>query len=150
MSSRERHAGFARAMAEAGCALEPDLVRRGSFSPDFAREAALAMIAGNAPPTAIFASSDYLAIGALLALRAAGIDVPRDMSFISFDDTPLGAMLTPALTAIRQPIEALGRHGFQALYALMTRKPAARLTRLPVELIERDSVARPRAKGKLI
>jgi LacI family transcriptional regulator len=86
----------------------------------------------------------------LLGLRRAGIEVPRDMSFISFDDTPLGAMLTPALTAIRQPIEALGRHGFQALFALMNRRPAAKLTRLPVELIERDSVARPRAKGKLI
>lgn len=150
MSSLERFAGFARAMASAGLEIEPQLVHRGSFSPDFARDAALGMIAAKAPPTALFASSDYLAIGALLGFRRAGIEVPRDMSFISFDDTPLGAMLTPALTAIRQPIEALGRHGFQALFALMNRRPAAKLTRLPVELIERDSVARPRAKGKLI
>ena len=71
------------------------------------------------------------------------------MSLISFDDTPLGAMLTPALTAIHQPIEALGRHGFQALYALMQRKPAPKLTRLPVELVERDSVAKPRTRGRL-
>jgi LacI family transcriptional regulator len=147
MSSMERYAGFVRAMRSAGLEIEPQLVRRGSFSPDFARDAALAMIAGKSPPTALFASSDYLAIGALLGLRRAGIDVPRDMSFISFDDTPLGAMLTPALTAIRQPIEALGRHGFQALFALMNRKPTAKLTRLPVELIERDSVAKPRVKG---
>jgi len=83
-------------------------------------------------------------------LREAAIEVPRQMSFISFDDTPLGAMLTPALTSVRQPIEALGRHGFQALYAVMNRRPAAKLTRLPVELIERQSVARPRSKGKLI
>ena len=137
-------------MASAGLAVEPQFVHRGSFSPDFARDAALAMVAAKSPPTALFASSDYLAIGALLGLRRAGIAVPGDMSFISFDDTPLGAMLTPALTAIRQPIEALGRHGFQALFALMNRKPAAKLTRLPVELIERDSVSRPRVKGKLI
>lgn len=150
MSSRERYDGFMRAMAGASLEVAPALVHRGSFSPDFARDATLEMVRGAAPPTAIFASSDYLAIGALTGLRQAGIDVPREMSFISFDDTPLGAMLTPALTAIRQPIEALGRHGFQALYALMTRKPAMKLTRLPVELIERDSVSTPRAKGKLI
>lgn len=150
LSSTERYAGFTAAMAAAGLEVDPAFVRRGSFSPDFARDAVLDMVRGKAPPTAIFASSDYLAIGALLGLRHAGVSVPRDMSFISFDDTPLGSMLTPALTAIRQPIEALGRHGFLALYALMNRKPAARLTRLPVELVERDSVARPRLKGKLI
>ncbi len=150
MSSHERFAGFSRAMATAGIAIDDALVRRGSFSPDFARDAVLDMLATPAPPTAIFASSDYLAIGALLALRQARIDVPRQMSFISFDDTPLGALLTPSLTAVRQPIEALGRHGFQALYALMNRRPTPKLTRLPVALIERDSVAKPRGKGRLI
>jgi LacI family transcriptional regulator len=149
LSSEERYAGFVGAMGEAALAIDPQLVHRGSFSPDFARQATLGILKADAPPTAIFASSDYLAIGALLGLRQVGIAVPADMSFVSFDDTPLGAMLTPALTAIRQPIEALGRHGFQLLYALMTRQPAAKLTRLPVELIERDSVAKPRSKGKL-
>ena len=150
LSSTERHAGFVCAMGADGIEVDPAHIRRGSFSPEFARAAVLEMIAGKAPPTAIFASSDYLAIGALKALREAAIEVPRQMSFISFDDTPLGAMLTPALTSVRQPIEALGRHGFQALYAVMNRRPAAKLTRLPVELIERQSVARPRSKGKLI
>ena len=150
LSSTERHAGFVRAMGADGIEVDPAHIRRGSFSPEFARAAVLEMIAGKAPPTAIFASSDYLAIGALKALREAAIEVPRQMSFISFDDTPLGAMLTPALTSVRQPIEALGRHGFQALYAVMNRRPAAKLTRLPVEPIQRQSVARPRSKGKLI
>lgn len=150
MSSAERHAGFERAMTTAGLDIDAALVRRGSFSPEFARNAVREIIAMELPPTAIFASSDYLAIGALLGLRQAGIEVPGQMSFISFDDTPLGALLTPSLTAIRQPIEALGRHGFQTLYALINRQPAAKLTRLPVELIERNSVTTPRTKGKLI
>ena len=150
LSSTERHAGFTRAMDAGGIEIEPALVRRGSFSSDFAQSAVVDMLDQTLPPTAIFASSDYLAIGALKGLRDAGIDVPGQMSFISFDDTPLGAMLTPALTAIRQPIEALGRHGFQALYAVMNHQPTARLTRLPVELIERQSVTRPRSKERLI
>jgi LacI family transcriptional regulator len=150
LSSEERHQGFVDAMRAAGLEVDPEHVRRGSFAPDFARRSVIEIVAGRAPPTAIFASSDYLALGALRGLREAGIDVPRDMSLIAFDDTPLGVMLTPALTAIRQPIEALGRAGFQALYALMNRKPTPRLTRLPVELIERESVTRPRMKEKLL
>lgn len=148
LSSEERYAGFRRAMAEAGLTPVTEHLRRGSFSPDFARLAVLDILRTAAPPTAIFASSDYLALGAVAGLRQAGIDVPRKMSLISFDDTPVGAMLTPALTAIRQPIEAIGRAGFQALYAQLHRKSAPKLTRLPVELIERDSVATPR-KGLL-
>jgi LacI family transcriptional regulator len=148
LSSEERYAGFQRAMGEAGLSTAEGHVRRGSFSPDFARLAVLDILRTVAPPTAIFASSDYLALGAVAGFRQAGVDVPRKMSLISFDDTPVGALLTPALTAIRQPIEALGRAGFQALYAQLNRKSAPRLTRLPVELIERESVATPR-KGLL-
>jgi LacI family transcriptional regulator len=149
LSSEERYAGYARAMSEAGLPLDDTLVRRGSFAPDLARQAALDFVALKSPPTALFASSDYLALGALRGLREAGVSIPSDMSFVSFDDTLIGDMLTPALTAIRQPVGALGRHGFQALHALMTRKPAAKLTRLPVELIERESVAPPRTKGRM-
>ena len=147
-TSEERFAGYAAVMREAGLSLEEQHLHRGSFSADLAEQAVMAMAAARRPPTAIFASSDYLAIGAMRGLRRAGLVVPRDMSLVSFDDTPLSAMLTPALTAIQQPIEALGRHGFQALYALMQRKRAPKLTRLPVTLIERDSVASPRARGR--
>lgn len=147
-TSEERFAGYAAVMREAGLSLAEQHLHRGSFSADLAEQAVMAMAAARTPPTAIFASSDYLAIGAMRGLRRAGLVVPRDMSLVSFDDTPLSAMLTPALTAIQQPIEALGRHGFQALYALMQRKRAPKLTRLPVTLIERDSVASPRARGR--
>jgi LacI family transcriptional regulator len=148
LSSEERYAGFQRAMVEAGLTPAGDHVRRGSFSPAFARLAVLDILRSKSPPTAIFASSDYLALGAVAGLRQAGVDVPRQMSLIAFDDTPVGALLTPALTAIRQPIEAIGRAGFQALYAQLNRRTAPKLTRLPVDLIERDSVATPR-KGLL-
>jgi LacI family transcriptional regulator len=148
-SSEERYAGYCEAMRAAALEVPAGFVHRGSFAPEFAQGAVHELLALRSPPTAIFASSDYLAIGALTGLRQAGIAVPETMSFISFDDTPLGAMLTPPLTAIRQPIAALGRHGFLALHALMHRKPAPKLTRLPVELIERGSVTRPRAGGRL-
>lgn len=142
-SSEERFAGYAQAMREAGLSLADDHVHRGSFAPAAAYSSTKELLALKSPPSAIFATSDYLALGSLRALRDAGVSIPDAMSFVSFDDTMIGDMLTPALTAVRQPIADLGRHGFQALLALMQRKPAPKLTRLPVELIERDSVASP-------
>ena len=140
----ERHAGFVGAMTEAGLPVRPEYVALGSFAPDLARAATLRFLELDAPPTAIFASSDYLAIGAVTGLRDAGLSIPGDLSLIGFDDMPFGALLTPPLTAIRQPVEALGRQGFQVLFALLNGEPTPMLTRLPVELIHRQSVGAPR------
>mgnify|MGYP005831829963 CR=1 FL=1 len=62
------------------------------------------------------------------------------MSFIGFDDMPFGNLLTPPLTAVRQPVEQLGRQGFQLLLQLLNGETPPALTRLPVELIRRQSV----------
>lgn len=140
----ERQAGFARAMAEAGLQIRPDYLAMGSFAPDMARAATLRFLDLAEPPTAIFASSDYLAIGAVTALRDRAIAIPTQMSLIGFDDMPLGALLTPPLTAIRQPVEALGRQGFQVLLSLLNGEATPMLTRLPVDLIRRQSVGTPR------
>jgi LacI family transcriptional regulator len=147
-SVEERLAGFVRAMDELGIPLRHELMQLGSFAPEFARSAVLGFLEERDPPTAIFASSDYLAVGAIRALRLAGLEVPRDMSLVGFDDLPLTELFDPPLTAIRQPIEALGRAGFQALFALLNGRQPEMLTRLPVTLIKRESVAPPR-RGKL-
>ena len=65
------------------------------------------------------------------------------MSLIGFDDMAFGVLLTPPLTAIRQPVEQLGRQGFATLLALLNGESPAMMTRLPVELIRRQSVAAP-------
>ena len=147
-SAEERKAGFRRALHEAGIAPREDLIRVGSFSPDFAKDAVGDFLAMDDPPTAIFGSSDYLVIGAVRGLRNAGISVPAEMSLVGFDDVPMTDLLQPPLTSVRQPMEALGRQGFLALFALLNGKQPAMLTRLPVELIRRGSVAAPR-KGTL-
>ncbi|NEB02894.1 LacI family transcriptional regulator [Streptomyces sp. SID13726] len=59
--------------------------------------------------TAVFAGSDVVALGALAALREAGLRVPQDVSVVGFDDVPFAADLTPALTTVRVPYEELGR-----------------------------------------
>ena len=89
----------------------------------------LSILEAKRPPTAVFASSDYLAIGALRAIRQKGLSIPRDISIVGFDDMPLTDLFDPPLTAIRQPVELLGRTGFQRLFALMNGKRPAPITR---------------------
>lgn len=139
----ERREGFMLAMNEAGVPVRPEYVEMGSFAPELARAATQRFIELPLPPTAIFASSDYLAIGAVMGLRDANVSVPDEMSLIGFDDMAFGALMTPPLSAIRQPVEQLGRLGFQTLLALLNGESPPPLTRLPVELIRRQSVAAP-------
>ncbi|RYE85870.1 MAG: LacI family transcriptional regulator [Hyphomicrobiales bacterium] len=146
-SVEERRAGYLKAMQEAGLEVRPEHVAGGSFASDFARKATLEFLKTPSPPTAIFGSSDYIAIGIVQGLKQAGISVPGQMSVVGFDDMPLTELFNPPLTAVRQPIEALGRQGFQLLLALMNGEQPPMLTMLPVQLIERESVAAPRKGG---
>lgn len=96
-----------------------------------------------ASPTAIFAASDMLAIGALKALREAGLRVPDDVALVGFDDLRIATAVEPALTTVRQPIERLGTMAVDLLLDLMAnppnaRSPAQRII-LPTQLVVRAS-----------
>ena len=141
MSVQERKTGFERAMAEAGLPAAPQAVLLRDYSRAFGDQAATILLGLNPRPSAIFASSDYLAIGVLGAFQRAGLSVPQDMSLIGFDDMPFADLVNPPLTTIRQPVPEMGRLAFQVLLALIHGENAARLSRLPVELVQRKSVA---------
>jgi len=140
MSVRERLAGFERAMAEAGLASRPGWVLLGEYSRDYGRSAAALLLAGPNRPTAVLACSDHIAIGILSAARQMGVHVPRDVSLVGFDDTPFAELVDPPLTTVRQPITQMGRAAFEQLLALMNNTEIVPQTRLPVELIIRQSV----------
>jgi LacI family transcriptional regulator len=139
-SAQERFAGYARALAEAGVAVEESLVRFGSYE-RAAGYSAVKDIMAHAGPTALFTGSDYLAIGALAALREMGLDAPRDLSLVGFDDMPFAEWLHPPLTTVRQPIEEMGRQGVRTLLSQIKDGAAPALVRLATELVERSSVA---------
>jgi LacI family transcriptional regulator len=103
-----------------------------------------ALLDGSEPPTAVFAGSDFIAIGVMQAVRERGLSVPQDISLVGFDDMPFADFLAPGLTTIRQPTADLGRAGLRVLLALINGQRAVELTRLPVTLVERQSVAPPR------
>jgi LacI family transcriptional regulator len=147
LSTEERFAGFARAMSEAGLPVEDGLVRFGAYEREFGRDATRAILA-HKRPTAVFTGSDYIAIGVLEELAAHGLSVPGDLSLASFDDMPFADLLSPPITTVRQPIEALGRLGIRTLLAQIRGEETPPIQRLPTELVIRKSVGPPPGKAK--
>lgn len=141
MSVRERLAGYRRAMSEAGRSIRDEWICLGEYTREFGRDATDRMLAMPHLPSAIVACSDYIAIGVLEALQMAGLDVPSDISLVGFDDMPFAEFINPPLTTVRQPVAEMGRIAFQRLLSLVNKTPVEALTRLPVELIVRHSVA---------
>lgn len=98
----------------------------------------LAMPPGSRP-TAIFAFSDEMACTFMAGLRRAGIEVPRDVSVIGFDDIELASHLNPALTTIRQPKRDLGRNAARVILDRIEGRPVAPLTMLEPQLMVRET-----------
>ena len=96
------------------------------------------------PPTAIFAHTDVMAIGAIRALREHGLSCPRDVSVMGFDNAPLTDAVDPPLTTVELPGERLGREAAALALALVEGRPAESLV-VPTRLIERASTAPPPA-----
>jgi LacI family transcriptional regulator len=144
MSALERLDGFRAAMAETGLPAVPRHIRQGDYSREFGFQAMSDLLALRDAPTAVFAGSDYIAIGAIQAIKAKGLSTPGDVSIVGFDDMPFADFLAPALTTVRQPTSDLGREGFRTLLSLIEGNTSVGVKRLPVTLVERQSVARPR------
>jgi LacI family transcriptional regulator len=143
-STRERFAGFSRALNEAGVAIDQSHIRFGAYDRASGRSAIMEF-AKRLAPTAVFTGSDYIAVGVLDGLRQIGLSAPADFSIASFDDMPFADLMHPPLTTVRQPIEEMGRLGVRTLLAQIKGETPARLARLTVALIVRDSVGPPSA-----
>lgn len=142
-SVNEKLIGYRSAISEAGLPLRENMILFDSFEEEFGTHAFQILWARSERPTAIFASSDALAIGILGAARRAGVVIPKDLSIVGFDDLPYVSYLDPPLTTIRQLPDALGRRGIELLIRGFRGEPvSSEPERLPVELIVRGSVAR--------
>jgi DNA-binding LacI/PurR family transcriptional regulator len=141
-SARDRLVGWRAALAARG--LEEPPVVEGDWSASSGYTAGR-MLASGSDVTAVFAANDDMAIGLIRALNEAGRRVPDDVSVVGFDDVPVAAYVTPPLTTVRQPFDAVAREGL-ALLVYAIEKPHADLPAAadqPVELIVRASTAPP-------
>lgn len=111
-----RETGWRETMRDAGLPTE-GLFAAGDFSFGSGREAAGMLLDAVQRPTAIVASNDQMALATLEIGRERGLDVPADLSIVSFDDTPIVRFAHPALTAIVQPIAAVTARAVELIIA---------------------------------
>jgi LacI family transcriptional regulator, repressor for deo operon, udp, cdd, tsx, nupC, and nupG len=143
--SRDRLYGYRDAILECGLVFDQTLVVNGDFSIRSGIAATESLLNLTSPPTAIFASNDEMAFGAIRAARDAGLRVPEDISVAGFDDIRFAAFVDPPLTTVRQPGQEIGRRAMAHLIKILSgERVADRRMVLPTELIVRGSTAAPR------
>lgn len=141
VNAQERERGYREALAEAGIAVDPHLIGRGSFDRKLGRKAAEAFF--EYEPDAIFAANDHMALGALEALAERGRRVPQDVAVAGFDDIPEAAVV--GLTTARQGLAQMAEAAAEALaeWLALGRAPFVGTRRLTAELIVRASTGLP-------
>ncbi len=134
--SDDRRRGFLAVLHEAGLQVDPNLVVRAPFARDAGYRVARRMLRVRPRPTAIFASSDTQAIGALRAAFEEGLHVPGDIAVIGFDGIPEAHYTLPSLATVVQPIAAIARLTVDKVLARITDRDAPATTDvLPVRLL---------------
>jgi DNA-binding LacI/PurR family transcriptional regulator len=133
--------GYQQALREAG--LMPDAVliaRVPAFDMAAGAAGARRLLVLNSPPTAIFAIADTLALGAMAAIKGAGLRIPQDMALVGFNDIPTAALVDPPLTTVAAPAREMGVQAMRMLKDLIAgRSPAQAQVVLPVSLLVRAS-----------
>lgn len=143
-SARERRLGFEQALANAGIALPRSMIADGTYTFESGLTAAERLLDLMPRPTAIFACNDEMAAGVMHAARQRGLDIPKDLSIVGFDDTPVAAHVWPPLTTVRWPIASMARSAALKLTAGLDGEDIVEEPSLFLStLIRRASVAAP-------
>lgn len=150
-ASAERLAGYHAALAEAGIALDDELVAPGLFTYRSGLDAAEQLLDLQQIPTAIFAANDDMAAATVAAAHRRGLDVPGDLTVCGFDDTPLATTIWPELTTIHQPIADMSRAAVDLLASVIRNARFGLEERrrvLDFTLVRRQSDAAPRLRPR--
>jgi LacI family transcriptional regulator len=114
-TARDRRHGYEAALEAAGITVDPKLVTEATVDPEGGVEGMRRLLALDEPPTAVFTVNNLVALGAIEAVRSAGLEVPDDVALVCFDDIEYASRLYPFLTAMEQPAETFGALGTQLL-----------------------------------
>lgn len=133
--------GYRAALAEHHIPLDEILVRGADFTEKGGYTAMCELLRSSPLPTAVFAANDLLAIGAMSAIREAGLRIPEDIAIIGLDDIPAARLVHPALTTINQFAERLGQRAAEMLFERLDGSVTEGLRdeEMPYELIQRES-----------
>jgi len=143
-SARTRRQAFLDGVRQHGLSPDRRLVREGTHTADGGHKAMASLLRLSRRPTAVVASNDWTAIGALRAIQSAGLRVPDDISLVGFDDIPLASYTNPALTTVRMSAADVGATAFQALFQLIGgERLEGDVYQVATKLIVRESTAKP-------
>ncbi len=134
----DRTLGYRKALEEHGIPWRDELVAVGSFSQKWGYQGMWQLLPQQ--PDAVFAASDLAALGAMQAMREAGVCIPEDIAIVGYDDIAAAQISEPALTTIRQPIRQTGELAAELLIDLAANdSEEVKRIILPTELIVRHS-----------
>ena len=135
-----RFEGYRAALETANLPFNQALVAPGDFTFESGYRAMKQILASNGRSTALFAGNDTIAIGAMLAIREAGLSIPRDYAVVGYDDVPSAAYACPPLTTLRTHAYEHGKLFAEAAIRLMNKETVgSQQDALPLELIIRES-----------
>ena len=117
----KRFAGYQRALVQAGLSFSPEYVCIGSWNESSGYDAMKQLLALPERPDAVFCQSDYLAIGAIRAVREAGLRVPEDIAIVGFDDIDAASVVDPKLTTIAPPHVEIGMEAVHKLFSIVNK-----------------------------
>jgi LacI family transcriptional regulator len=144
-SALERLEGYRAALSDHEIPNRDELITEGDFWQPGGYAAAERLLDLPEPPTAIFASNDLSAFGAMEAIRERGLSIPEDISILGFDDIPQASIVYPKLTTIRQPLDQMGRVAAKMLLEhIENPERSLRRVTLSTHLIIRDSCQPPK------
>lgn len=139
-SAQQRHDGYKIALSKAGIPYDGALICEGNYTPDSGFNAMQTLLQNPDRPTAIFVASDVVTLGAMQAIKQAGLKIPHDIAVVGFDDIPLANFFDPPLTTIHLPAYDLGRAAGELLIHLIQNEtPEQKEILLGSELVVRNS-----------
>jgi LacI family transcriptional regulator len=142
--AQDRLLGYRIELQDLGHEPRPQYEEQGDFYMESGEAAMRRLLALPEPPTAVFAASDMMAVGAIKAIEDAGLRCPQDVSVVGFDDIQLAEYVSPPLTTIRQDKRGLGAAAARSLAQLIEAPDSVPpMYVLPAELVVRASTARP-------
>ena len=148
MTSKERLAGYKRALEENGLPLGEDLIKEGDYRKEKAQKVTQEFLRMKNPPTALFVCNEPMTSGALLALRENKVKIPQEMAVIGFDDLAWAPLAGPPLTTVSQPSYSMGSLACQTLLKEIRETPRDRTP--PEDIILKTRLILRESSGKRI
>lgn len=140
-TSADRTRGYRNALEEAQIEVDPRLIIESGPHVDDGVHGARTLLSVEPRPTAMFAVNDQIAVGAMAAIRDAGLEIGSEVAVVGYNDTPLSARLPIPLTSVHHPVHTIGQLAMRNLLALLDGQQPTSVT-LPVRLTVRASSQR--------